>query len=99
MIIHTSWWGLSWQERREVLREARRGNWHERPEVAAAAWQWADGLLSAKSTLRRDGGIAVLLAALGPAASGGWFGMSVAERRAAKRIHKLGPPPGGPTRH
>ena len=67
------WWGLTWRQRREVLRLARRRRVHPDPAIRDAAYRWAVG-----TGAERLGWVAV--GALSDS------GMSWAERRAARRI-------------
>ena len=80
-----TWHGLSSKEQREVLRAARRRQEHPRPEVADAAYRWAQEVLHPEQRVR-NGVIGLLVALLDGTAGGGWLGLGVAERRAAKRI-------------
>ena len=68
-----------------MLRAARRREEHPRPEVADAAYRWAQDVLQPQQRTR-NGVIGGLLALVDGGAGGGWFGMALAERRAAKRI-------------
>ena len=79
-----TWHGLSGQEQREVLRAARRRQEHPKPKDADAAYRWAQEVLRPERA--RNGIIGVLLALVDGTAGGGWLGMGLAERRAAKRI-------------
>ncbi len=85
MSTRPTWHGLSRKLQREVLRAARRGQEHPEPEVAGAALRWAQEV-TAPRELARAGVIGLLLALLDGAAGGGWSGMAIAERRAARRI-------------
>lgn len=77
-----------------MLRAARQGREHRNPEIADAADSWAQDVVRPRR-LRRDAGVAGLLSLVADAAGGGWFGMAIAERRAAKRILAArGAPPG-----
>jgi hypothetical protein len=80
-----TWHGLSRKVQREVLRAARRGQEHPEPEVAGAALRWAQEV-TAPRELIRAGVIGFLLALVSETAAGGWTGMAIAERRAARRI-------------
>ncbi len=80
-----SWHGLSLKEQRQVLRAARRREEHPNSEIADASYRWAQYVAQPRQR-RRDGVIGGLLSLLSDAAAGGWLGMAVAERRAAKRI-------------
>ena len=87
MVARRSWAGLSGREKREVLKYAKRGMLHPNAEIANAALTWAEQTLAPK---RRTGWLALPIALLDSAAGGGWLGMSIAERRAAKRIVRVG---------
>lgn len=80
-----TWHGLSGKEQREVLRAARRRQEHPKPEVADAAYRWAQEVVRPGQGTR-NGIIGVLIAVIDGSAGGGWLGMGLAERRAAKRI-------------
>ena len=80
-----TWHGLSGKKQREVLRAARRRQEHPEPEVAEAAYRWAEEVLRPEERVR-NGVWGVLVAFIDSTAGGGWFGMGIAERRAAKRI-------------
>lgn len=85
MAPRRTWHGLSGKEQREVLRAARRRREHPRPEIADAAFRWAEEVLEPRAWV--SGGIVgVMLSLVASAAGGGWLGMALAERRAAKRI-------------
>ncbi len=73
------------KEQRQVLRAARHRREHPNVEVADAAYRWAQDVLQPRQH-RQDAVIGGLLSLLSDAAGGGWLGMAVAERRAAKRI-------------
>lgn len=80
-----TWYGLTGKEQREVLRAARRRREHYKPEIADAAFRWAEEVLH-PGQRRKDGVIGALLALIDGTLGGGWLGMALAERRAAKRI-------------
>lgn len=80
-----TWHGLSGKEQREVLRAARRRKEHPKPEIADAAYRWAQEVLHPEQRAR-DGAIGLLLSFIDGTLGGGWLGMGLAERRAAKRI-------------
>lgn len=89
MVVRRTWAGLSWSERRQVLKAARAGRRHADPEIAEAARRWAEALLT-QSKRKILGSLVIggLFDAL-LLDGGGWVGMSFAERRAAKRILKV----------
>jgi hypothetical protein len=89
-----SWHGLSLQEQRQVLRAARRREEHPNAEIADAAYRWAQEMMQ-PGQLLRSGLIGGLLSLVSDAAGGGWFGMAIAERRAAKRILRARAPERG----
>ena len=80
-----TWHGLSGKEQRQVLRFARRKQEHPKPEEADAAYRWAKEVLE-PGEQTANGVIGGLLALVSGAAGGGWIGIAIAERRAAKRI-------------
>lgn len=90
MVVRRSWEGLSWRERRQVLKAARAGRPHPDQEIAGAARLWAEAVL-AQSKRRVLGSLVIggLVDGL-LFDGGGWIGMSIAERRAARRILKAG---------
>ncbi len=72
-----------------MLRLARRGRRHPKAEVAEAARRWAQALLQphpGRRTTRGAWWVLLPLALVSETAAGGWLGMSLAERRAAKVI-------------
>jgi hypothetical protein len=91
VVARRSWAGLTGREKREVLRCAKRGKHHPNGDIAQAACSWAEQTLALKW---RTGWLALPIALLDSAAGGGWLGISIAERRAAKRILRLGPTSG-----
>ena len=78
-----TWHGLTWRERRQVLRSARRRRMHPDPEIARAAVEWAHQTLAPRQRRARLLGLVLLPF---DAAFGGWIGMSLAERRSARTI-------------
>lgn len=87
MALKRQWYGLSWAEKRQVLRLARKGRRHPDPEIAMAAEQWARETLQPAAKRRILWGIP--LSFIEGAVGGGWLGMSIAEIRAAKRVLAL----------
>jgi hypothetical protein len=75
-----------------VLRLARRRQFHPDPEIALAAWCWAGETTNRPGRRARDGVFGVLLSFVDSGLGGGWLGMAFAERRAAKKIMRLGEP-------
>ena len=87
MVVRRAWEGLSWSERRQVLKAARAGKRHPDREIAGAAHRWAERVLAPSQkqvfgSLLLGGLIDLCLG------SGSWTGMGIAERRAARRILK-----------
>ena len=96
MVVRRAWEGLSWSERRQVLKAARAGKRHPDREIAEAARRWAQAVL-AQSKRRVFGSLVIggLIDTLLFDGSG-WIGMSIAERRAAKRILRAEQATGAP---
>lgn len=86
MVVRRTWEGLSWNERRQVLKAARAGRRHPDREIAEAARRWAEAVFG-QSRRRVLGSLVIggLIDAL-LFDEGGWIGTSIAERRAARRI-------------
>ena len=85
MAPRRTWHGLSGKEQREVLKAARRRQEHPKPEIADAAHRWATEVVHPVQRVQ-SGVIGTLVALIDGTAGGGWLGMGIAERRAAKRI-------------
>ena len=81
-----SWYDLSRQDQRTVVRLARRGQRHPDPQVARVADEWAREMLGRDD--RSGGSIATIIvgALLGDGAS---VGEAVRNYRAAKRIMRV----------
>ena len=83
-----SWEGLSWSQRRVVLRAARRGESHPDPAIAKAGRDWARAVLVPSATSR---GVRDVVLRLVEDPFGGLLGRLSAERRAARRILRVRP--------
>lgn len=83
-----SWMQLSWSQRREILRYARGGRRHPDERLAGIANAWAVDRLARRDASEhlRVGLVPAVLGLLGEGVVGGYLGMAVAERRAARRI-------------
>lgn len=93
-----AWYALTWRQRREILRYARRGARHPDRYLARTALAWARYRLEPENRERRHADrrwltwsglldlAAELAAGAGGGAHGGALGMLHAERRAARRI-------------
>jgi hypothetical protein len=81
-----SWYDLSWQEQRTVLRLAREGRRHPDPRVAKVAEEWARERLGLDD--RQAGAIGSIIfgALFGDGAS---MAEGIRDRRAAKRIMRV----------
>jgi hypothetical protein len=81
-----SWYDLSWEEQRTVLRLARAGRRHPDPRVAKVAEEWAREKIGVDD--RHAGAIASIIfgALLGDGAS---VAEGIRDRRAAKRIMRV----------
>jgi len=82
-----SWTGLTWSQRRAVIKSARRGEHHPDPVLADAARRWAAGVLAPPGKRTSLGPLMEHL--IDFALGGGGLGMTFAERRAALLIQAL----------
>ena len=89
-----AWYGLTWGQRRQVLKEAGKGRSHPDREIAEIARKWAKWRLGGGERNETKAAAQGLLATISDAAAGGVIGNLVAERRAAKKILKVNPPKG-----
>ncbi|HET6910988.1 MAG TPA: hypothetical protein VFH54_16780 [Mycobacteriales bacterium] len=106
-IARDAWRMLSRRDRRDVLRHARDGERHPNLRVASTAYRWASTVIPPGETgadrVRRYGTAGVLgiifdlaVGALfggTSSAAGGAIGVVAANRRMARKILDLGPPP------
>lgn len=89
------WDGLESPMRREVELRAAEGSHHPDPQVAATADRWARRELSLRGTAGTWLGfcLSAVAAVLGDFGVGQDLRQAVADRRLAKRLVRLGPPP------
>jgi hypothetical protein len=82
-----AWYQLSWNERRQVLQYAGRGQRHPNEHIAGIAERWATARLQPRrwKARREDGVLFLLMEVITPGGSGGSLGMLIAERRAARK--------------
>lgn len=84
-----AWTALSWNERRQILKYAGKGQLHPNGDLAETARRWAEWRLHPREQDLGSSIVMGLLAAVSDAAAGGVIGSLIAERRAAKKIQRL----------
>jgi hypothetical protein len=86
-----SWYQLSWNQRRQVLKHAGRGERHPDKRIADIAERWARYRLRPGrwKERREEGLLFALLDLIDAGAGGGFLGMLIAERRAARKILRV----------